>query len=77
MDWRPIETAPKNPEGEFYGPVVLIWCTADNTPWPASWGPGGPDNKGCWVIEDGGRQANEIYPDDASHWFPITPPEEA
>lgn len=25
LDWKPIETAPKNPEGEIKGPRILAW----------------------------------------------------
>ena len=31
-DWRPIDTAPLNPYGKAWGPIVLVWCTANEQP---------------------------------------------
>jgi len=74
-DWLPIETAPRNPEGKFFGPVILVWCIADKLPWPAQFAEGGPDNEGCWrVIDEGRSVGSEIYQSDASHWMPIAVP---
>jgi len=74
-DWLPMDTAPKNEAGKFYGPTVLIYCAADNLPWPAFWGQGGPDNAGCWIVADDGVQpGNEIWPADALAWMPIAKP---
>lgn len=75
--WQPIETAPKNPAGTFVGPVVLVWCTADNLPWPAYWGPGGNDNAGCWTVADGGGDSSEMDEGDVTHWMPLPDPPEA
>lgn len=74
-DWLPMDTAPLNPYGEAHGPVVLIWCDADNHPWPAYFEPRhewkhrniGP----AWVIPD---QETAIYPTDAVAWMPIAAP---
>lgn len=74
MNWQPIETAPKNPEGKFYGPVILVFYTADGYPWPAYWGPGGPDNEGCWHVTDG--DPTEMESKCVTHWMPLPPPPE-
>ena len=75
-DWQPMETAPKNEYGTFFGPVILIWCIGDGRPWPACWRSGGPDNAGCWGIVDdfSPPEQNEIFPDDAAAWMPIVAP---
>lgn len=31
-DWQPMETAPLNPYGKPWGPPVLIWDRATETP---------------------------------------------
>jgi hypothetical protein len=76
-DWLSIETAPKNSAGRFYGPLVLIWDTATDQPWPAQWGAGGPDNAGCWIIPNDhavNPEHNEIWPEKAAAWMPIAAP---
>ena len=73
MEWQPIETAPKNPEGKFWGPTILIFCTADNLPWPAYWGQACKTNdatEGAWFIADDGDNS-ELHLNDASHWMPL------
>ena len=76
-DWQPMNTAPMNPYGKAYGPTVLIWCRADNLPWPCFYSPLGniQDNGPRWVIQD--RTANVEYIDieDAGAWMPIAAPE--
>ena len=75
-DWQPMETAPLNPYGKAYGPVILVWCGADNQPWPAYFEPRhdwkcrdiGPG----WVIPDEG---SAIAPEDAVAWMPIVGPD--
>jgi len=73
MDWQPIETAPKNPAGQFTGPIILVWCTADEMVWPAYWGQR-DDTTGCWQIFDGSGPGDQIMPQDASHWMPLPKP---
>jgi hypothetical protein len=73
--WRPMGTAPLNAYGQAYGPTVLVWCEADNTPWPAYYDPGHKwvhrDVGPAWVIPD---QDPAIAPEDAVAWMPIEPP---
>lgn len=35
--WKRIETAPKNPEGEGYGPWILIWYGHSPAIYQARW----------------------------------------
>lgn len=75
-DWQPMETAPLNPYGEAYGPVILVWCDGDNRPWPAYFEPGYAwkhrDTGPAWVIPD---QDPAIAPEDAIAWMPIAGPD--
>ena len=69
MEWKPMKTAPKNPYGERWGPLILIFCGADHTvitaqydPW-YSW-----EDQDCgpaWVIPD---QDPPLDPKDAVAW---------
>ena len=73
-DWQPMETAPLNPYGQAFGPVILIWCDADNHPWPAYFEPHYDwkcrDPGPAWVVPDQGP----ITPEDALAWMPIAAP---
>lgn len=76
-DWLSMESAPRNPYGEAYGPIVLIWCDADEHPWPAYYEPMHGwkmrDTGPAWVVADGvGDSA--IAPEDAVAWMPIAKP---
>lgn len=75
MNWQPISTAPKNPVGEFYGPTILVFCAADELPWPAYWGQG-MSGDGCWIVADDDKPApgNEMAEGNATHWMPIEKP---
>ena len=72
-DWRPIDTAPLNPYGKAWGPIVLVWCTANEQPVAAWFDPQGSinDNGPRWCTGD---NAEEIGIEDVSHWVPIAPP---
>lgn len=75
-DWQDMATAPKNPYGEFCGPVILIWCDADGQPWPAHWAMG-TSGDGCWcIVNDHAAKPehNEILESDAVAWMPIAVP---
>lgn len=72
-EWQPIETAPKNPAGEFVGPVILVFCNADGYPWPAHWAEG-RQGDGVWMVVDDGRPCGEIWPQNATHWMPLPEP---
>lgn len=70
-DWQPMETAPLNPYGKAFGPMVLIWCSADN--WPVACYfdcQGGPNNGPRWVTSIG----DELGEGDALAWMPIAAP---
>lgn len=77
MDWQPMETAPLNPYGKAFGPVVMICCDGDNYCWPAYFDPNyqwkyrdiGP----AWVIPD---QEPPIAPENAIGWAPMPLPPE-
>ena len=73
FDWQPMNTAPLNPYGHAFGPVILIWCAADNTPVACYYQPcGGVDNKPRWVVASG--DGSEIGDGDAVAWMPIAVP---
>lgn len=80
-DWQPISTAPKNEAGEFLGPTILIYCTADELPWPAYWGPcSGAHAEGAWHSADPSVEPSEFRTEDVTHWMPLPPaptPQEA
>ena len=75
-DWLPMESAPVNPAGKAFGPVVLIWCDADEYPWPAYFDPGhqwqSRDAGPAWVIPD--QDGPPIAPENAKAWMPIAAP---
>ena len=67
MEWQPIETAPKNPAGEFVGPWILGFSEFDGGIYEIRWQ---PDNngKGQWK----GRGANDFRGSEVSritHWM--------
>ena len=74
-DWQPMETAPLNPYGKAYGPVVLVFCRGDANPWPAYFSPWHDwKHRDCgpaWVIPD---QEPPIAPEDALGWMAIAAP---
>ena len=78
MSWQPMDTAPLNPYGEAFGPVVLIWCDADELPWPAYYRPQYSwqhvDTGPAWVIPD--QDGPPIHPDNAKAWMPLPAPPE-
>ena len=70
-DWLPMESAPLNPYGKAFGPMVLIWCSAGNEPVSAWYEPsGGTDNGPRWVMLNGDVLADG----DALAWMPIAAP---
>lgn len=76
-DWLSMETAPLNPYGKPWGPVVLIWDRATRMPIAAYFEPWhGYKDRDCgpaWVVSDGvGDSA--IAPEDAAAWMPIAAP---
>lgn len=73
-DWQPISTAPLNDYGKAWGPVILVWCTADGLPVAAYFDPQGGyrDNGPRWV--EAGGDCGEICIEDVSHWMPIAAP---
>ena len=74
-DWRPIKSAPLNDYGKAYGPVILVWCTADDNPVAVQFNPQGGqiDNGPQWQCVGDGK---ELRLEDASHWMPIEAPSE-
>ena len=76
IDWQPIETAPKNPEGERSGPMVLVWDSYHHCVWTASWTTDtdhGTVSTGWWVLAGRKQLLNEKV---VTHWAPLTPPAE-
>ena len=71
MEWQPIRTAPKNEYGQFSGPMILIYSTSDDLPWPAYWGLGGTGNEAGWVSPEDGRLFDPNY---VTHWMPLPAP---
>ena len=75
-DWQPMDTAPKNAYGEFYGPMIMVWCSADDRPWPAQYCLG-TDGEPCWCIPNDHAakpEHNEISERDVIAWMPIAKP---
>lgn len=77
-DWKPIDTAPLNPYGKRWGPVILIWDRATGTPVSAYFDPWhGWESRDCgpaWIVHDGvGDTA--VAPEDAVAWMPIVEPD--
>ena len=74
IDWNPIETAPKNPEGERSGPVVLVWDKYHGCAWTARWTTDtdhGVVRTGWWVLAVGKRLLREQF---ITHWANLTIP---
>ena len=74
IDWNPIETAPKNPEGKRSGPKVLLWDKyygrAVTAIWTTEKDFRGVVITGWWEI---GREC--LSPGVITHWAPLTPPQ--
>lgn len=78
IDWQPIETAPKNPEGERSGPKVLLWDKYYGHAVTAIWTTD-KDFRGCvrsgwWEAGPSGR--GYLHSVQLTHWAPLTPPAE-
>ena len=77
-DWRPIVTAPKNPEGERSGPKVLLWDKyygrAVTAIWTTEKDFSGRVITGWWEVGVGGR--GHLFLGSITHWAPFTPPAE-
>jgi len=77
-DWCPMQSAPLNPCGERWGPAVLIWDRATETPVSAYFDPwhGYEDRDGgpAWIVNDGVGDS-VIAPEDAEAWMPIESPQ--
>jgi hypothetical protein len=76
-DWQSMETAPLNPYGKPWGPIVLIWDRATQSPVCAYFEPWhdykDQDCGPAWVVSDGvGDSA--IQPEDAAGWMDIAKP---
>ena len=65
-EWLPIETAPKNPEGEPIGPWILV-CTADRKIWVAHWGFNN-ERRGGWRRQ-AGFEINKV-----TYWMTLPEP---
>ncbi len=75
--WYPIESAPKNPAGKFYGPTILVFLTADGLPWPAYWGQACKTDdatNGTWFMADDSSNNPEMGVEDVTHWMPLPEP---
>jgi hypothetical protein len=67
--WRPIETAPKNPEGHPYGPWILVWKKYDHGVYQVRW----QYNKDGMPFFKGKGETDLIIPA-ATHWQPLPEP---
>ena len=78
IDWRPIGTAPKNPEGARCGAMVLLWDKYDARAVTGIWTIEkdfmGRVITGWWEVGMGGR--GHLSLDSVTHWAPLTPPAE-
>lgn len=72
-DWLPIATAPLNPYGQAYGPIVMLHTSDSDWPVAAYFDCQGSiiDNQARWVTADGGQ---EIDCAAVTHWMPIAAP---
>ena len=77
IDWRPLETAPKNPEGARSGPQVLLWDKyfgrAVTARWTTEKDFSGRVITGWWALAGRKQLLNEEV---VTHWAPLTPPQE-
>jgi hypothetical protein len=73
MKWQPIETAPKNAAGEFFGPTILIYYVTDGLTWPAYWGPDRGSSEGAWHAADDDGEHIPFHTPDVTHWMPMLP----
>ena len=77
MEWRPIQDAPKNPEGQIYGPEIIVWDGVRGKPLIAKWG--FYNEIGGWIVgpsqSSGGSFETELK---FTHWMELPdPPEDA
>ena len=72
-DWLPIASAPLNPYGQAYGPIVLLHTSDSDWPVAAYFDSQGSiiDNQARWVTADGGQ---EIDCSVVTHWMAIALP---
>jgi len=78
IDWQPIETAPKNPNGARSGPKVLLWDKYHGRAVTAYWTTEkdfrGFVITGWWEAGLSGRGHLSLV--QITHWAPLTPPTE-
>ena len=74
MEWRPIETAPKD------GSWLMVYERSDFPPsvWVVRWGniegSGGWLDEKCWVTVGLGPNPDTYDADMATHWMPLPDP---
>lgn len=68
-EWQPIETAPKNPSGESYGPYILIFHEYDRHIYESRWECRG-DVRGWYAV----GLNKPLFTDHVKHWMPLPNP---
>ena len=76
-DWMSMDTAPLNDYGKPWGPTIMIWDAATESPVSVHFDPWfSYKDRDCgpaWVVNDGiGDSA--VAPEDAMAWMPIAAP---
>ncbi len=66
MEWKPIKTAPKNPEGSGVGPWILIWSEWDHGIYQARWECRA--EVGRWKVRGIAGAVQALAPDNARFW---------
>lgn len=74
-EWQPIETAPKNPEGEGIGPEILIWYEHSHTIYHAKWFI--ENGCGSWHRKETSIGQAPLMQHEVTHWMPSPQPPEA
>ena len=76
IDWKPIETAPKNAVGARSGHSILVWDTYSGCAWTARWTTDtdhGVVRTGWWVSATGKKLLSAQF---ITHWASLTLPAE-
>lgn len=64
VDWKSIDSAPKNGAGELAGPFVLVWCDRCSAVYQARWTTAKGIKGMSWVTREG-LSLHRLLP---SHW---------
>lgn len=75
LNWRPIETAPKNPAGEGIGPAIIVWYEYDHTVYTVEWTFREMEfyePVGGWRVKSSGADDDLwLTTESVTHWMPM------